>query len=87
MEEARPLEALLLEDRERAVVAGNRQGAGVALASAQLRTGQDFHGVEPGFLDRARQAERVELVGGFTATAAVIVVAVVDVEGILHGSG
>jgi hypothetical protein len=43
--------------------------------------------VEPGFLDRARQAERVELVGGFTTTAAVIVVAVVDVEGILRGSG
>jgi hypothetical protein len=85
-EEARLREVLLMEDRERAVVAKIRQGASVALAALQLSTGRDFHQVAPRFLDHASQVERAELVGGFTATAAAVVVAV-NVEDILHGGG
>ena len=53
-EEAHLREVLLMEDHERAVVAKIRQGADVALAALQLRTGQDFHQVEPRFLNHAR---------------------------------
>lgn len=48
--------------------------------------GQDLRGVEPGFSDCIRQAERVKLVGGFIAVVAAIV-ATMDVEGILRGGG
>jgi len=75
-----------MEDHERAVVAKIRQGADVALAALQLRTGQDFHQVAPRFLNHARQAEQVELVGGFAAMMA-MVVATVNVEDILRGGG
>jgi hypothetical protein len=51
--EARLREVLLMEDRERAMVAGIQQGASVALATLQLGTGRDFHQVAPGFLDHA----------------------------------
>ena len=40
----------------------------------------------PGFPDHASQAERAEMVGGF-ATAAVIIVATVNMEDILCGGG
>ena len=46
------------------------------LAAAQLRIDHDLCRVEPGFPDYARQEERAELVGDFTATAAAIVVVV-----------
>ena len=75
-----------MEDRERVVVAGIQYGASVALTTLQLCTDQDFHRVVPGFLDHAGQVERVELVSGFVAAAA-IVFAMVDMEEILHGSG
>lgn len=73
-----------MKDRERAVVTGIRQGAGVTLAAAQLRICQDLHGVEPRFSGPTTQAEQVKLVGGFAAAA---VMADVDVEGILRGGG
>ena len=63
-----------------------RQGAGVALAALQLRIGHDFRQVAPGFPDHTSQAERAEMVGGFTAAAVAVVVAV-HVEDILRGSG
>jgi hypothetical protein len=65
------------------VVAGIWQGAGIALAALQLRTGQDFPQVA---LDHVGQAERVELVGGFAAAVASIV-ATVNVEDIVRGGG
>jgi hypothetical protein len=40
-------------DHERVVVAGVWQGADVALATMQLHTSQDFHQVEPRFLDHS----------------------------------
>jgi hypothetical protein len=75
MEEARLWEVLLMEDHERAVVARVWQGVGVTLATMQLCTSQDFHQVEPRFLDHARQAERVESVSDFATTTAAVVVA------------
>jgi hypothetical protein len=66
-----------MEDRECAVVAGVWQGVGVTLATRRLCTSQDFHQVEPGFLDHARQAERVESVSDFATTTVIIVAAVV----------
>jgi hypothetical protein len=41
-EEAHLWEVLQMVDRKRMVVARVRQGAGVALAAMQLRSGQDF---------------------------------------------
>jgi hypothetical protein len=52
----------------------------------QLHIDQDFRQVVLGFLDHARQAERVELVVDFTAAAATIM-STVDVEDILRGDG
>ena len=52
----------------------------------QLPTGQDFRRVEPRFLGHTEQAERAELVGDF-ATTVVTIVAAVNVEDILCGSG
>ena len=75
-----------MEDRERAVVAGIWRGASVALAAMQLRTGQDFRRVEPGFPGHTWQAERAELVGDFAAAAAAVVGAM-NVEDILRGGG
>ena len=49
--EARLWEVLLMEDHEHAVVAEIHEGAGVALATLQLHTGQDFCQVAPKFLD------------------------------------
>jgi hypothetical protein len=72
----------MVEDLERAVVVGIRQGAGVALTAMQLRTGQNLRRVEPGFPDHAGQEERVEMVSDFAAT-----VAAVNMEDILHGGG
>ena len=46
------------------------------LAAAQLRIDHDLCRVEPGFSDYARQEERAELVGYFTAAAASIMVVV-----------
>jgi len=75
-----------MEDCERAMVLGIRQGAGVALAAMHLRTGQDFRRVEPGFLGLARLAEQSELVSDF-AVAVATIVATVNVEDILRGGG
>ena len=85
-EEARLREVLLMEDCECAVVTGIYEGAGVALATLQLRIGQNFHQVAPGFPNYTSQAERAEMVGGF-ATAAATVVAAVNMEDILYGGG
>ena len=62
------------------------QGAGVALTALQLRTGQDFRLVAPGFSDHARLAEWAELVSSF-ATDAAAIVAAMNVEDILYGGG
>ena len=76
----------MMEDRECMVVARVWQGVGVALAVLQLCTSQDFHQVVPRFLDHAGQAERAKLIDDFAATA-VVIVAIIDVEDILHGGG
>ena len=75
-----------MEDHEGVVVVGIWQGAGVTLATLQLRTSQDFCHVALWFPDHARQAERVELVDDFAATAAAIMAAI-NVEDILRGDG
>jgi hypothetical protein len=48
---------IIAEDRERAVVAGIQQGAGVALATMQLWTEVNLRRVTPGFPKHARQEE------------------------------
>jgi cephalosporin-C deacetylase-like acetyl esterase len=75
-----------VEDHERAVVAGIRQGAGVALAAMQLRVRLDLHWVAPGFPEFVEQEKRVELVNDFAAASAAVVAAM-NVEDILHGGG
>ena len=52
-EEAHLWAFLLMEDHERAVVVGIRQGVDIALAAMQLRTCQDFYQVKPRFLAHA----------------------------------
>jgi hypothetical protein len=84
--EAHLSEVLLTEDLECMMVAGIRQGVGVALATMQLRTGVNLRRVTPGFLEHARQEERTAWVNDFAAAADTIV-AVVDVEEILHDGG
>ena len=54
-EVARLHEFIVVEDHERAMEAGIRQGAGVALATMQLRVGLDLRRVAPGFLERVEQ--------------------------------
>lgn len=78
-------QTLAVEDRKRAVVAGIRQGAGVALAAMHLRIGRDLRRVAPGFPDEASQVEQMELVSDF-APAAAAVVAAMNVEDILYGT-
>lgn len=78
-------EALLMEDRQRAMISRIRQGVGVTLAAAWLHSGHDLRHLAPGFSDHARPKERMELVGDFTAAADAVVVAV-NVEDILHGA-
>ena len=46
----------------------------------------DLRRVSIGFPERVEQKKRAELVNDFAATSATIV-AIVDVEGILHGDG
>jgi hypothetical protein len=85
-EEAARLRGFIVaEDHEWAVVAGISQGAGIALATMQLRTGVNFHRVVPRFLEHIRPKERAE-VDDFTAVMD-DVVAVMDVEGIIYGDG
>jgi hypothetical protein len=79
-------EVLLMEDRERVVISGIRQGGGVALATAQLCSGQHLRHPEPGFPDHARREELEELYGDFTVAAAAVM-AVVNVEEIFRGAG
>ena len=43
-----------MEDHEHMMVAGIRQGASVALAYMQLRTGVNLRRVTPGFPEHAR---------------------------------
>ena len=52
----------------------------------QLWTGMNLHRVTPGFLEHARQEERMAQVNDFAAAADDIVTAM-DVEEILHGGG
>ena len=77
---------IIAEDHEGAVVARIQQGASVSLAAMQLRTGMNPHRVTPWFSKHAGQEERTTCVNDFTATVDTIV-AVVDVDKILRGSG
>jgi hypothetical protein len=52
----------------------------------QLRIGQDFRWVAPGFLGHAGQAKQAKLVGDFAAAVATVV-AIVNVEDILRDGG
>ena len=72
-------------NRERTVVTGVRQGAGIALTAMQLCNGQDFCWVEPRFPSHARPKERAKLVADFTVAAAVV--GAVRMEDILRGAG
>ena len=81
---ARLREFIVLEDRERAVVARIRQGANVALVAMQLRVGLDLRWVAPGFLEHVEQEKWAELVNDFAAASAAVVAAV-NVKDILHG--
>ena len=67
-------------------MAGIWHGANVALAAMQLRTGVNLHRVVPGFPERFRPEERAELVNNFATTTDTIV-AVMDVEEVIHGDG
>ena len=73
---------LLLLDRLRgipdqvecAVELGIRRGAMMAFAAAQLRSGQDLHRLEPGFLDGTTLREWERLADDFTGAAGFIAV-------------
>jgi hypothetical protein len=78
-EDAHLQEFLLMEDHEQAVVAGILQGTDVTLTTMQLRIGQDFRPVEPGFSCHTGKTEWAELVSDFIATAGAVV-ATVNVE-------
>ena len=84
--EAHLWEVLLMDDREREVVARILQGASIALTALQLRTSRDFHQAAAGFSDHASQAEHAELVGGFAAATAAIM-ATINMEDILRNGG
>jgi hypothetical protein len=75
----------VVEDRERAVVVGIRQGANVILAAMNLQTGVNLHRVVSGFLEHVRLEERAELVNDFAATTDAVV-ATVDIEEVIHGN-
>lgn len=66
------------------MVAGVWQGVSVALAAMQLQIRMDLHRVAPEFLEHVELKKRAELVNDFAAALA-IVVAVVDVKGIIFG--
>ena len=86
-EEAAHLQGfIMVEDRERVVVVWIRQGANIALAAMQLRTGVNLHRVVPRFPEHVRPEERTRLVNDF-ATAVDPIIAIVDVEEVIHGDG
>ena len=45
---------------------GVHYGAGVALATAQLRSGHELYHLEPGFLDNDQLEDQEDLIGDFT---------------------
>ena len=85
-EEAHLRGLIVAEDHERAVVAGIRQGASIALATMELRTRVNLRRVVPRFPEHVQLEERAELVNDFAAATDAIVAAM-DVEEVIHGDG
>ena len=61
---------------------GVRYGAGVALATAQLRSGHELRHLEPGFTNTDRLEDQGDQIGDFTDAAEVIIVIIHAEDGV-----